>query len=81
MDGRLRLLPTAALMPETPSRPTPIPPPFLYRRFMVLARKEPEAAQALHDQMDRDIHLRHERLVAMSKKPVVVEAPEEPTAQ
>lgn len=36
---------------------------------MVLTRKDPEAAQALHDQMDRNIHLRHERLTAMAKKP------------
>lgn len=43
-----------------PCAPAPRPTP---RSFMVLQRKDPEAAKALHDRMDTDIKLRHERLV------------------
>lgn len=45
------------------SPPAPCRPPIPARSFMVLQRKDPEAAKALHDRMDADIHARHERLV------------------
>ena len=52
-----------ALFLTCPSSPTPTPP----RRFMVLARKDPETAGRLHQQMEEHIQLRQERLIGMSK--------------
>ncbi len=41
---------------------------FLSRenRFAILTRKDPAAADALHHQLDDNIHLRHERLQRMA---------------
>ena len=39
----------------------------LPRRFMVLTRKDPEAAGKLHHQMEEHIQLRQERLINMAK--------------
>jgi hypothetical protein len=36
-------------------------------RFTVLQRRDPEEADRLHHVMDEHIHLRHERLQAMSQ--------------